>query len=417
MKNPVTGKDSTQMEMGKISNLITDMTLGGAGPDELAAAVRHSMVVIDAAKHHLDYKQSELDNNISALKKEYQRSINPDGTEKVGGASTILSRSKGEYSVTRRQGSPTINIKGDKNYDPTKPEGALLYKTSEDAYYPERKYNKKTHEVTIKTSNGKKITYSMDDPDAVDLYTPVKRVNTDTGEVTYTNKTGDITYKTRERTQKSTRMAETDDAFELVSDGQHPKELAYAQYANDMKSLANQARVELKSTGRIAYNANAKKIYAEEVQSLNDKLDNALLNAPRERAAQRIANSKVAEKKLVDPDMSKSDIKKAGQQALTAARQEVGSIRRRDRNIEITDKEWEAIQAGAISENKLTQILNNTDTDKLRERAMPRVNTTLSDAKINRIKSMSASNYSLNEIAKALGISTTAVSNYLKGAK
>ena len=67
MKNPVTGKDSTQMEMGKISNLITDMTLAGAKMDEIAAAVRHSMVVIDAAKHKLDYKQSEVDNNIAAL--------------------------------------------------------------------------------------------------------------------------------------------------------------------------------------------------------------------------------------------------------------------------------------------------------------------------------------------------------------
>ena len=42
---------NTQTEMGKISNLITDMTLKGATQDELARAVRHSMVVIDAEKH------------------------------------------------------------------------------------------------------------------------------------------------------------------------------------------------------------------------------------------------------------------------------------------------------------------------------------------------------------------------------
>ena len=57
----------TDTEMGKISNLITDMTIIGATDDELARAVRHSMVVIDAEKHHLDYKQSEKDNNIQAL--------------------------------------------------------------------------------------------------------------------------------------------------------------------------------------------------------------------------------------------------------------------------------------------------------------------------------------------------------------
>ena len=49
---------TTQTEMGKISNLITDMTLQGAPENELARAVKHSMVVIDAEKHKLDYKQS-----------------------------------------------------------------------------------------------------------------------------------------------------------------------------------------------------------------------------------------------------------------------------------------------------------------------------------------------------------------------
>lgn len=45
---------NTQTEMGKVSNLITDMTLKGATEEELARAVRHSMVVIDAEKHKLD---------------------------------------------------------------------------------------------------------------------------------------------------------------------------------------------------------------------------------------------------------------------------------------------------------------------------------------------------------------------------
>ena len=39
MKDPITGKDATQMEMGKISNLITDMTLFGAPPEDMAKAV------------------------------------------------------------------------------------------------------------------------------------------------------------------------------------------------------------------------------------------------------------------------------------------------------------------------------------------------------------------------------------------
>ena len=376
MKNPITGKDSTQMEMGKISNLITDMTLAGANQDELARAVRHSMVVIDAGKHKLDYKQSEIDNNISALKEKYQRRVDEDGNVKVGGASTILSRSKGEQSVLKRQGSPKINVKGKEWYDPSKPEGSLVYTTADDAYYEVRRTNKKT---------------------------------------------GEVTTTLKPRTQKSTRMAETDDANTLVSENKHPKELAYAEYANDMKALANKARLEMLNTGKIEYKASAKATYQKEVDSLMTKLNTALLNSTREREAQRLANAEVqAKKKAYEEEnghkMKNSDVKKLSQQALSKYRKDVGSVTRRDRNIDITDREWEAIQAGAISENKLKQILNNADADTLRQRATPRATSTLSTAKINQIKSMSASNYTLSEIAKKLGVSTSTISKYLKGA-
>ena len=100
---------------------------------------------------------------------------------------------------------------------------------------------------------------------------------------------------------------------------------------------------------------------------------------------------------------------------MTASRASVGSVSRRDRNIAITDREWEAIQAGAVSENKLIQILNNTDIDKLRQRATPRTSTALSVTKVNRIKALAASNYTLQEIANKLGVSTSVVSKYLKG--
>ena len=210
-------------------------------------------------------------------------------------------------------------------------------------------------------------------------------------------------------------MGEADDAYSLVSDARHPMELVYADYANSMKALANKARVTMAKTGKIAYSANAKKTYQAEVDSLMDKLNTALLNAGRERAAQRMANAEVNAKKQADPNMKPKDIKKTSQQALSKYRQEVGSVSRRNRSINITDKEWEAIQAGAISENKLKQILNNADVDNLRQRATPRSTTNLSSAKISKIKAMRNSNYSLAEIANALGVSTSTVSNYLKG--
>lgn len=355
-------KRGTQTQMGVISNLITDMTLAGANDNELAAAVRHSMVVIDAEKHHLNYKQSEIDNNIAALHKKYQGKV-------TGGASTILSRSKSEVSVDKRQGSPRINQKGKEWYDPSKPEGALVYKLADDATYQVRRVNKRTGEVTIET---------------------------------------------RTQKQKSTRMAETDDAYTLVSNTRNPKELAYADYANSMKALANEARKELIATGKIDHSAQAKATYQKEYDSLMAKLNNAELNKTRERAAQRMANAEITSK-IKSNQLERGDVKKASQQALTKYRNEVGSIARRKRNIEITDREWAAIQAGAISESKLKRILNNTDADKLRERAMPRTSTRLSTARVNKIKMMSASNYTLNQIAEACGCSVATVSKYLKG--
>ena len=408
---------NTGTEMGKISNLITDMTLAGASDDKIARAVKHSMVVIDAEKHKLDYKQSYIDNNIDALKKEYQAKDNG----RYGGAATILSRSKGQYSVDKRQGSYKVNMPDSKDYDPTRPVGAKLWKTADDLYYPDRTRNKKTGMIEIKTTSGKKITFDPTDKEAYAKYAPVKKKDPVTGEVYYTDRDGDVTYSLKKRKQQSTNMAEHDNAYELVSTARHPMELVYAEYANSMKALANQARIEMKVTGKIDYSATAKATYKQEVDSLNAKLNDALLNAGRERAALRMANAEVQrnQKKYKEEngtDMKPGDVKKASQRAVTKYRQEVGSVSRRDRNINITDKEWEAIQAGAVSENTLKKILNNTDIDKLRERATPKTYNTLSTAQVNRVKALASSNYTLKEIAEKLGVSTTTVSKALKGA-
>ena len=403
-------KKGTQTQMGIVSNLITDMTLAGAKDDELARAVRHSMVVIDAEKHHLDYKSSEIANNIDGLKKKYQVKIDADGNVTYGGASTLLSRSKGEVSVLKRQGSPGI--------DPET--GKKTYKLADDLYYPERSYDKKTGIMTIKTADGKKISYKMSDKDAVDKYSPVKKTD-DNGQVYFTNKSGDIVYKRGTRTQSSTRMAETDDAYSLLSPLHNTKEIAYADYANSMKSLANRARLEMIRTKETDYDPSAAKVYSNEVASLKAKLNTALLNAPRERAATLKANAEIKDKKEAyekehdGEKMPTSEVKKISQQALTKYRSNVGSVPRRDRSIKITDREWEAIQAGAISKSQLKKILNNSDADSLRQRAMPRSSTNVSQAKINKMKSMSASNFTLEQIAKACGCSTSTVAKYLKG--
>ena len=348
-------KSSTQNEMGKISNLITDMTLKGADQDELARAVKHSMVVIDAAKHKLNYKQSEIDNDIPSLKKKYQAVYDENGKKISEGSATLISRAKSRQEVPKRKGSPQI--------DPET--GKVSYKESGETY--------------TKTSVNKR--------------------------------TGEITTKTKLRTQTSTKMAETDDAYSLVSKERTPMELLYAGFANKMKSMANEARKTMVNTKDIKYDPSAKATYQKEVKSLDDKLLVAKKNSPRERQAQLMAASVVKAKKQANPDMTTAEIKKESQRALSAAREQVGARKQR---IEVTDREWEAIQAGAISATKLNSIIKNADIDVLREKAMPRTTKELSQAKINRIKSLSRQGKTNAEIANALGIPASSVSNYLK---
>ena len=337
--------NNTQQEMGKISNLITDMTIKGADKDELARAVRHSMVVIDAEKHGLDYKQSEKDNGIRELKVKYQGEIDPKTGRLNTPAGTLMSRAKGQTQVLKRKGSPKI--------DPNT--GELIWKSVEE---------------------------------------------------TYTDKDGKI----KVRMQNSTKMAETKDAMTLVSKDRNPKELAYANYANFNKDLANKARLTMINTGKVAVNASAKKTYAKEVESLDNKLREAELNAPKERTAQRIANSELKAKTQANPDMTKAEKKKFGQRALSRAREQVGAKRT---TIDIEPKEWEAIQAGAISESKLNRIINHTDTDKLKELATPITCKGLTNGQINRIKSLSKQGYTNAQIAEMLGKSATTISKYI----
>lgn len=207
-------------------------------------------------------------------------------------------------------------------------------------------------------------------------------------------------------------MSVIDDAHKLSSG--HPKENAYADYANKMKAMANDARKEAVYTGRLATNANAKRIYQSEVDSLNAKLNLAALNAPRERRAQVLANSEVKAKKQANPELEKDKkaLKKVKQIAINKARSAVGASGKGTR-INITDKEWEAIQSGAVSDSKLTKILRYADQDVIRQKATPKSNGALSSAQVSRIKALAASGYTNAEIAEVLGKSTSTVSKYL----
>ena len=336
-------KEATQIEMGKISNLITDMTLKGAPESDIVKAVKHSMVVIDAAKHKLDYKRSEQENDIATLRKKWQGYTDENGKER-GGASTLLSRRKQDVEVPERQGSGRID----------KQTGRVVYKESGRTYL-----DAKGREVQATTK------------------------------IKLLDKTEDI------RTLSSGTLVED----------------AYADYANKMKALANKARLEYIATPTLARSASAAKTYQPEVDRLTSALRLAQLNAPREREAQRIANARVKAKLETNNVTDKDEISKIRRAAISDARVETGASGKGTR-ISISDGEWEAIQAGAISDTTLKEILRYADPDVVRERATPRTRTEISEARANRIRAMAGS-YTNIEIAEALGLSPSAVSRIL----
>lgn len=346
-----------QKQMGDISNLITDMTIKGATDNEIARAVRHSMVVIDAEKHNLNYKQSAADNNIIELKRKYQ--AKEDGA-KPGGASTLISRAKSTQYVDERKDATTLT---NRNVDPAT--------------------GKRIH-----TPTGKEYT--------------VTKVNKRTGVET--------TSVVRKQT-KSTKMDEADDARSLISDRNTLIENVYADHANKMKSLANQARKEYLATKSTPYSESARKVYAKEVSDLNAKLRIAQMNAPRERQAQLLANTMISARKQANPDMDRDDLKKEKALALTDARERVGA--KKD-VIKFTQSEWDAIQAGAITNNKLAAILQNADMDQVRQLATPRERPVMSDAKIRRAEAMLANGYPQSEIADMLGVPSSTLNDALK---
>lgn len=338
----VKGRDQT--EMGRISNLIADMTIKGANNDELAQAVRHSMVVIDAKKHQLDYKQSYIDNGIPALKEKYQGS-------KKSGAATIISRAGARLDVPHRKARPAAEG------------GPIDITTGEKRFVP-------------------------------------------TGKMVKDRKTGQLVPKM----QRSQRLAETRDAAKLSS-GTHIENL-YAEHSNKLKALANAARKEMVSTQTKPYSPSAKEVYRSEVASLDRKLDAALKNAPLERQAQVLGQSIVSQRRQANPGMEAADVKKVEAQALAEARIRTGAHKDR---IPITDREWEAIQAGAISNHKLEQILNNSKIEDIKELATPRQKNLMTPTATSRAKSMLASGFTQAEVADALGVSLTTLKVGLSG--
>lgn len=340
-----------QREMGKVSNLITDMTIKGATEAELARAVRHSMVVIDAVKHKLDYRTSEIDNDIQGLKKKYQ------GDDSVA---TLISRSNADVRIPKRK--PRSAARGG-SIDPVT--GRKIFEETGETYSITKEFKTKAPRVDIIT-----------------------------------------------RTQKVARMELVDDARKLSSGT--PMEELYASYSNNMKGLANRARREILDTPTLKRDSSMAKEYASEVASLKEKVRTALTNAPRERQAQLIAGGVVRLKVEENPDMKKKERTRIEAQALKAARARTNASRK-EVQFDITDREWKAIMDGAVSNAMMESIARYADPARLNELSMPREKPVLSTGVIARARAMARNGATTSEIAEMLGISTSSVLEAVKG--
>lgn len=437
----VIDNQTKQREMGKVSNLITDMTFQGASPDEIARATKHSQCIIDAEKHELDWKRSEKENRIQELKEIYQGG---------GGASTIISRAKSPRAVpARKDWTPQSAIDkdgnrrggidpdtGEKVYEETgelKKSGTLKPRLNSTGEYVDlrKQTGKGEHagEYYYKVGDQKryvkegefepsKKVFLNDEKKTGRVYYAEKDPTTQKWKRVYVteNQLKGAGIKIEGKTEEVKAMAKAKDAYELTSGGSREHygyhiEKIYADYANSMKALGNQARKEYLSVKPIPANPEAREKYKDEITSLNRKLKDAQMNAPRERQAQLDANKTMAMLKASNPEISKEQEKKYRGQAIISSRAKTGASKD---YIELTDSEWNAIQSGAISHTKLKMILDNCNQDILKEKATPRKGTAISSSMEALARSMKSSGYSARDIADRLGISTSSVYSIIK---
>lgn len=414
-KDPKTGKEekiptyhyfkteqAKGKEMGIASNLIQDMRIKDASPDELVRADMYSMVVIDAKKHQLNWKQAYKDFGIDELKKKYQSHIDTEtGRVKEQGASTL------------------ITLAG----SPSQQKARAIWKASADSIDPVT--GAKIYKDPVKTKESKAS------PEFVKIPGSNRYLKDDNGEKIQATWTGEVkqkpdgsyyydagsgkpkwSYKDVDRTENIKRMELVDDAFKLVADPSKltETERAYAVYANHCKSLANQARKEYLVTKPIEYNKEAAAKYATEVAELKEAYLKASKNKARERQAQLLATSEYnAILNDHGSELDGEDRRKLRGQCVSDARDACGANKDR---IRFTEKQWEAVNAGAIGPSMLDRLLDNADKDNYVKLALPKTSR-ISDSQKSQILNLYRAGWGYEAISEKLGISTGSVSNII----
>lgn len=357
--NIMTTDKQRNQQMGIASNLISDMTLVGADTDELVRATKYAMVVIDAKKHKLDWQKAAEDFKIAELHKKYQGSAR-------GGASSIISRAKGELHVDEYRLTGIDAKTGERIKLPTK---KTRWDSKKQEYVP----------ITTETTKMESV------KDAYDLLSDRK----------YNSKTGE---------------------WEKV-EGKvpNPKEYVYADFANRLKKMANQARLDSIEAGKeIKEDREAAKKYAKEIESITQKLNDIKSYAPRERQAQRQASYVVRAKvESMGGDwkalQESGELSKIKEQAIAYQRARYNSKRP---ELKLTAKEWEAISHNACNKTLAQSVMKALTPETLRELATPASTKEIPAAKISRMKMMLANGHTAYEVSKALNISLSSIEKY-----
>ena len=357
---PIT-KRYQQTLMGVVSNLITDMTLQGALSGEIARAVKHSMVVIDAEKHKLNYKRSAEENGIDALMRRYMTHID-----------------KVKYGELERYNPKTRRV--DRVVDPDKLKKDLT---------PDKKY------VSASTIISRHKQSVITDGYRVEISDP-KSTSGGT--------------KTVWRNKKETYLVNmVKDANIFLGPNATKTEHHYADYVNELKAFKNKVDVDMSGIKMPARDPKAAKIYSEEVLSMKDKVNKVKINRIKERQAQRMAE--VASKAEIarrseDEVLKKDDISRIKQQALNKARSMVGAERT---PVTITDDEWDAVQSNAVSGTLLKELVSFMDDSQLKSLATPRANKQMTEARKSKAKALLANGYTIAQVAEALGVSSSTI--------
>ena len=354
-------KKYQQTLMGVVSNLITDMTLQNAPTSEIARAVKHSMVVIDAEKHKLNYKRSAEENGIDALMKKYMAHVD-----------------RVKYGELERYNPKTRKI--DRVIDPS-----VLKKDST----PNKEWVSAS--TIISRHKQKVITdgYQVEIPDP----------KSESGGT-----------KTVWRNKKETYVINmVKDANVFLGPNATKTEQHYADYVNELKRYKERIDKEMDSIKVPSRDPKAAKIYSQEVISMKEKVEQVKINRIKERQAQRMAEvSSKAEiaRRSEEEVLKKDDLNRIKQQALNKARSMVGAQRT---PVHITDEEWDAVQANAVSGTLLKELVSFMDDSQLKTLATPRDNKLMSDSRKSKALSLLNNGYTISQVAEALGVSPATI--------